>query len=141
MIQDELSQPYEVSTPLRWLIAAESATFLVAAGIHAGLIPIPEPRILPATIVEGAAGLVLGMAAYGAFARRRWARSAAVGATIFAAAGVLLGIAALAAGRGPQSSLNFVYHRVILAVLLGSLVPLLLSGRRGGNDRTHEAGT
>jgi hypothetical protein len=130
----------QVPEPLRWLTALEAAAFLFFALLHLGVrvLPIPEPRILPATVVETSAGLALGMSACGAFAQRGWARAGTIAATIFSIAGVLLGIAALADGRGPQSAINFVYHRTMLAVLIGSLALLLIWRPRTGGV-THES--
>ncbi|MDQ3432963.1 MAG: hypothetical protein M3467_12260, partial [Actinomycetota bacterium] len=45
----------------------------------------------------------------------------------FALAGVLLGTAAVAAGRGPHSVLNDTYHRVMIVVLIAGLVALSMS--------------
>src|SRR5438477_218190 len=94
--------------PLRALLPVESATFLVAALLHLG-VPISigvaelsEPRIIPATIVEGAIGVALGVSAVAAIRRRPWARPAAIAASIFSIGGVLLGMTALALGWGPE---------------------------------------
>jgi hypothetical protein len=42
--------------------------------------------------------------------------------------GVLLGIAALAAGRGPRTASNDLYHRIMLA-LIGAGLLILFFGR------------
>lgn len=57
-------------------------------------------------IVEGLCGLFLAVSAYALFTRRTWAWPAATAAHVFALAGVLLGISAIAAGRGPHTLLN-----------------------------------
>ena len=116
---------------LRALVTVVAATFLVASPIHLGLrIPLgfatlAEPRILPAAVVEGACGLVLLVAAWGLFARKRWAWTAAIVAQLFALAGVALGIFALAMGRGPTTTTNFIYHRVIAVALVAGLALVL----------------
>lgn len=51
-------------------------------------------------------------------------------------AGVLLGIGALAAGLGPTTELNYVYHRVVLVVLVAGLALLLAPIGRAALGRT-----
>ena len=120
-----------VVTTLRVLVPLEAVTFLLGASLHLGIrIPLgfavlAEPRMIDATIVEGLCGLFLAISAYAVFTRRRWAWPAAIAAHAFAVAGVLLGIGALAAGLGPTTELNYVYHRVILVVLVAGLALLL----------------
>ncbi len=56
---------------------------------------------------------------------------AAIVAHAIAIAGVLLGIAALAAGAGPTTPLNVAYHRAILSLLIvGAIVLASSPGRR-----------
>jgi len=125
--QSELDLP----APLRALLALESGTFLFASLLHLGspislgVAEVSEPRIIPATVVEGAIAFALGIAAFGAIRRRHWARTAGIAASGFSIAGVLLGITALALGAGPATPLNRVYHGVMLVVLAGTLAVLL----------------
>ena len=113
-------------------IALEASTFLLASALHSGIeIPIlssslQEPRIIPATIAEGLIGLFLAVGAYAVFAGKNWSLSLAITAHAVAIAGVLIGIAALALGRGPTTEANYIYHRVILIVLVAGLVLLLI---------------
>jgi uncharacterized membrane protein YfcA len=93
--------------------------------IPLGSAVLAEPQIIDATIVEGLCGLFLVISAYAVFTRKRWAWPAAIATHAFAVAGVLLGIGALAAGLGPTTELNYVYHRVILVVLVAGLALLL----------------
>jgi hypothetical protein len=56
---------------------------------------------------------------------------------LFAFGGVLLGIAALAAGAGPRTASNDLYHRMML-ILIGTVILILFFGRRRltqGDDR------
>ena len=135
MIATTTRPPSGVATAIAILTASEAVAFLVAALLHLGVrIPLgfavlAEPRIVPATIVEGLAGLFLGVGAYVLFTRRSWARKAAIAAHVFAVAGVLLGMAALAAGRGPRTETNDIYHLVILLALVSNLILLLAPGR------------
>jgi hypothetical protein len=116
---------------LRAELVVVACTFFVFAFLHLGTCPagIAEPRILPATIVEGLCGLCLALAAVATFAGTARAWQAAVTAHIISIGGVLLGLLAQASGNG-GTELNAVYHRTVLAVLIVSLVLLLTrSGR------------
>jgi hypothetical protein len=113
----------------------EALSFLCFALLHLGVrIPvgfavIEEPRRPFAVIVEGLAALVLTLAAFAVLTRRAWAWAAATWAHAVALAGVLWGMVAVAAGRGPHTLLNDTYHRVIVVVLGAGLILLLT--RRG----------
>ncbi len=89
-----------------------------------GFAVLAEPQIIDATIVEELCGLFLAISASAVFTRRSWAWPAAIAAHAFTVAGVLLGIGALAPGLGPTTELNYVYHRVILVVLVAGLALL-----------------
>jgi hypothetical protein len=126
------------------LAAGYAATFLVAVLLHVGVeIPLgfaalEEPRRPVAVLVEGLAGLLLGLGALAVFARRTWAWAAVTGAHAVALAGVLWGMVAVAAGRGPHTQLNDTYHRVMVALLAATLLLLLTPlGRTSlGRERT-----
>src|SRR5215831_14866098 len=107
-----------------------AVTFFVFASLHLGVHPlaIQEPLILPAAVVETVCGLCFAVAAGAAFTGATWAWPAAVWAHAISVSGVLLGILAQARSAG-STELNFVYHRVVLVVLLASLILLLI--RRG----------
>jgi hypothetical protein len=123
--------------------AAYAATFLVAVLLHVGVqIPVgfavlDEPRRPFAVIVEGVAGIVLAVGAFPVFTRKTWAWAAATWAHGVALAGVLWGMVAVAAGRGPHTELNDTYHRMMVALLGAGLILLLTPlGRRSlGRDR------
>ena len=120
-----------VATVVEVLSTVFAVTFFCGALLHlGGRIPlgvavVEEPRILPATIVEALCGLALGVAAFAVLTRRGWAWTAATAAHTFALGGVLLGMAALAAGAGPSTELNTIYHRVMLVALVAVLALLL----------------
>jgi hypothetical protein len=129
-------QPAPAAAPSQlgvWL-AAEAATFLLAALLHLGvrLGPLAEPPSMPAASVESLAGLGLAIAVAALLMRLRsaWPWRTAVAAQAFALLGVLLGITASALGPGPHSGLNDVYHRVMLLALLASLAFTLRDRRR-----------
>ena len=133
-----------LATTVGILAVLYAATFLLGALLHLGVrIPLgfavlAEPRIIPATIVEGLCGLGLAVGVYSVLAGKSWAWSAVTGAHAFALGGVLLGITALALGGGPSTELNTIYHRVMLVALVAGLVLLLTRAGRvalGRNDR------
>ena len=120
-----------VVTVITVLMVGEALTFLLAALLHLGIpLGFSEPRIIPAAIVEGLCGLFLAGSTYAVFARTRLAWGVALAAHLFAVAGVLLGIIALALGAGPSTVANTIYHRVILGVLVVVLVLLATPGAR-----------
>jgi hypothetical protein len=125
-----------IVTVITVLMIGEAVTFLLAALLHLGLpLGLSEPRIIPAAIVEGLCGLFLVVSTYAVFAHARWAWGAALAANLFAVAGVLLGITALALGAGPSTEANTIYHRVILVVLIVVLVGLSTPGARAALGR------
>jgi hypothetical protein len=126
------------------LAAGYAATFLVAVLLHVGVeIPLgfavlQEPRRPVAVLVEGVAGLLLGLGALAVLARRTWAWAAVTGAHAVALAGVGWGMVAVAAGRGPHTQLNDTYHRVMVVLLAATLLLLLTPLGRTllGRERT-----
>jgi hypothetical protein len=119
------------------LMLANAALFFFGAVQHAGIAlgPFHEPLIIPAAIVETLCGLGLLWGAITLFREGvvRW--RAALIANFVALGGVLLGIAALAAGAGPRTASNDLYHRIML-VLIGASVLILFTGRSRLNQRS-----
>ena len=118
------------------LMMANAALFFFGAVQHAG-VPIGsfhEPRIVPAAIVETLCGLSLLWGATALFRRSRVRWRMALITNFVALGGVLLGIAALAAGAGPRTASNDLYHRSML-LLIGASVLILLFGRSRPNPR------
>ncbi len=119
-----------MKTLLALLMIANAALFIFGAVQHAGVAigPFHEPRIIPAAIVETicALSLLLGAAAVLSQSMNLW-RTALV-TNLVALAGVLLGIAALAAGAGPRTASNDLYHRIML-VVIGACLVILFYGR------------
>jgi len=141
-------EPSIVRTALGLLATVYAATFVVAVLLHVGAdIPLgfavlDEPRRPFAVIVEGVAGIVLAAGAFAVFAGTTRAWAAVTGAHAVALAGVLWGMVAVAAGRGPHTQLNDTYHRVMV-VLLGTTLILLLTplGRNSlGRERNRSPG-
>jgi hypothetical protein len=110
-------------TFLGLLMIANAGLFFFGALQHAG-VPIGhfhEPRIVPATVVETICGafLVWGGVAALANTHAPWRNS--LTGNFVALAGVLLGMIALAAGRGPRTTSNDLYHRIMLILIAVSL--------------------
>jgi hypothetical protein len=78
---------------------------------------IEKPRRPFAVIVEGLTAVLLALAASAVLTRTTRAWAAATAAHAVALAGVLWGMVAVAAGRGPHTQLNDTYHRVMVVVL------------------------
>jgi hypothetical protein len=120
-----------VRTTVALLATMYAATFVVAVLLHLdveiplGFAVLDEPRRAFAVIVEGLAGIVLAVAAFGVFARKTWAWATATGAHAVALAGVVWGMVAVAAGRGPHTQLNDAYHRLMVMLLGANLILLL----------------
>jgi lysylphosphatidylglycerol synthetase-like protein (DUF2156 family) len=142
MLREATTRPRTtLATTVGTLAVLYAVTFFLGALLHLGLrIPLgfavlAEPRIIPATIVEGLCGLGLAIGAYAVLTGRGWAWSAVTGAHAFALGGVLLGITALALGAGPSTELNTVYHRVMLVALVAGMVVLLTPVARAALGR------
>jgi peptidoglycan/LPS O-acetylase OafA/YrhL len=122
---------------LRALVVLGAVAFAIGSLSHAGIdVPlgfttIDEPSIGPATFVEGVIALTFAIAAFAVTRRRPWAREALRTALLVGIGGVLLGMGALAAGRGPRTELNDLFHVVALgAMFVGWSVASSDGGRR-----------
>jgi hypothetical protein len=111
---------------LECLMIVNAALFFFGALQHAGITigHFHEPRIVPAAIVESVCGLSLVWGATAVFGHSsvKW-RTALIG-NLIPLGGVLLGMAALAAGKGPRTASNDFYHHVMLALIGASLLTL-----------------
>jgi hypothetical protein len=131
-----------IATALGVLVAVEATTFLVFGSLHLGLqIPLGfatlrEPYIWPAARVETVCCLSLALAAGTMLAGWRHAWLTAVVAHTISIGGVLLGMVALAAGRGPRTESNDIYHLTILLVMLAGLALLATPAARAALRRS-----
>jgi hypothetical protein len=118
------------------LMIANAALFFFGAVQHAGvgIGHFHEPRIIPAAIVESLCGLSLvwGVAAVFGHPPVEW-RTAVI-ANLIPFGGVSLGMAALAAGRGPRTASNDLYHHIMLALIGASLLLILFFARSAMNE-------
>ena len=117
-------------TAMGLIMISNATLFLFGAIQHIGFSVgrFHEPKIVPAFIVETICGLFLlwgSIAVFGHFPRTR---KIALISNLVALGGVLLGMAALAAGRGPRTASNDLYHRIML-LLIGASLLILFFGR------------
>src|SRR5215470_10729410 len=118
------------------LMIANTAIFFFGGVQHAGVTVgrFHEPLIIPAAIVESVCGLRLLWGAIALFrnSTRRW-RIALI-SNLIALGGVLLGIAALAAGAGPRTASNDLYHRMMLILIIAVILLLFFGPSRLKQD-------
>ena len=117
---------------LTTLMLGNAALFVFGAVQHAGLVigPFHEPHILPAAIVECicAVALVMGALAVLSGSPKSWL--AALIGNLVPIIGVMIGIVALAARRGPRTASNDLYHKIMLTLAIASLVVLFTPAGR-----------
>jgi hypothetical protein len=110
------------------VMISNAALFFFASLLHAGIIVgrLHEPQIIPATVVEAICGTFLARGALAVL--HHWAseRRVALIGNLVALGGVLLGMASLAAGKGPRTANNDLYHRLMLILIAASVVILFL---------------
>ena len=126
-----------MKTLIAIVMFANAALFVFGAIQHAGVAlgPFHEPRIVPATIVEGLCAAALAWGAAALLAGSASARVAAFTGNLVAIGGVVLGMVALAAGAGPRTASNDLYHRIMLALAAAALVMLFTPAARTSSLR------
>ncbi|MFC4551024.1 MULTISPECIES: hypothetical protein [Halorussus] len=105
---------------IRALLAAEAASFFLAAAFHAGVLVggYEHDEAMLAETVIGAV-LVGGLAL--TWARPRSTFSLAAGVQALALVGTLAGVVAILVGVGPRTAPDVAYHVVVLLVLTAGL--------------------
>ena len=108
---------------------ANAVLFFFGAVQHAGISigHFHEPHIIPAAIVESLCGLSLVWGATAVFSNSPAKWRTALIANLVPLGGVLLGMAALAAGRGPRTASNDLYHHIMLALIVTTLLILFFA--------------
>ena len=101
---------------VRSVLLLAAVSFFAAAALHRGVFGEGHQHA-PAATAEIVIGSVLLAALALSWLPSPWPARAAFAAQAFAALGVLVGLVTIAVGVGPQSSLDVVYHLVILVVL------------------------
>jgi len=117
-----------IGQAFRALVVLEALSFLFFALLHLGVrIPvgfatIGTDRIRDAAIAEGISGTLLSVSAYALLRRKDWALRATVMAQAFSLVAAVVGVGAIAAGLGPASPENDIYHRVMAPLHALSLI-------------------
>jgi len=111
------------------VMISNALLFFFGAVQHAGVSIgyFHEPRIIPAAIVESLCGLSLVWGVTAVFGHSPVEWRTAIIANLVPLGGVLLGMAALAAGRGPRTASNDLYHHIMLALIGASLLILFFA--------------
>jgi hypothetical protein len=115
-------------TTLGVIMISNAALFFFGALQHAGISigNFHEPKIIPAFIVETICGLFLLWGGVAIFDHLSSYWRIALTGNLVALAGVLLGVAALAMGRGLGPQAMDLYHRIMLGLIAVSLLLLFL---------------
>jgi hypothetical protein len=111
------------------IMISNTALFFFGAMQHAGISlgRIHEPKIIPAAIVETICGVFLlwGGIAVAGHVSSAW--TIALIGNVVALAGVLLGMVSLAAGWGPRTASNDLYHRIMLLLIVAGMLVLFFA--------------
>ena len=119
-----------VTPALRAFLAFEASTFVVAAAVHFEVL-LDGYGHLNAAVAEAVIALVLLAGLALTWTRAPWPLRAATAAQAFAMVGVLIGLATIAVGVGPQTVADVAYHLAILVVLAAGLVVSIQQALRG----------
>jgi hypothetical protein len=115
---------------VRLFLFLEGVSFVLAALIHSGVLPIGVPH-LSAAIAESLIGTVLLVALALTVFLPDLTHGIGIVAQSFALLGTLVGVFTIAIGVGPRTLPDLIYHATILLVLTWGLgVALRVSGAR-----------
>jgi hypothetical protein len=119
------------------LMLGNAALFVFGALQHAGVAfgTLHEPMIIPASIVELVCALALIWGAVAVLRVSPKALQAALIGNVVSIAGVMIGMVALAAGAGPRTASNDLYHKIMLALAAASLLIIFLPASRASLKR------
>jgi hypothetical protein len=129
------------------VMLVEAAAFGVASYLHLdGRIPLGFTTITGehfsrASVPEAVIGAVLAVGAVVVAVVPAQARTAALGATGFAAVGVLVGLGFVLTSSRPHVAADLAYHLTMLLVLLAGFVVLVRTGRGSGTPPRAWAGS
>ena len=104
------------------LMLAEAVTFAIASILHLGV----AESFIGAAIPEAIIAVVLGAAAIAVMRRGAGSWGLALAATLFALAGVIIGLSVIIGGPVSRP-IDLAYHATILVALVGTVVLLLRS--------------
>ncbi|HEU4484117.1 MAG TPA: hypothetical protein VFR96_01410 [Povalibacter sp.] len=107
----------------RWtpLLAIQALLFAVASLVHAGIL-LSGYEHSRAAVAEGVIALVLFAGLVVSFVRPQSTRTTALVTQGFALLGTLVGAFTIAIGVGPQTTADYVFHVLLLALLVSGLV-------------------
>jgi hypothetical protein len=111
------------------IMLSNAGLFFFGAIQHVGISlgNFHEPRIIPAAIVETICGISLLWGAAIVLGRPVPGWGAPLISNLIALAGVCLGMAALALGRGPRTASNDLYHHIMLVLIGVTLLVLVIA--------------
>ncbi len=104
------------------LMLIEAVTFAIASILHLGV----GETFVAAAIPEAIIAVVLGAAAIAVMRRGAGSWGLALAATLFALAGVIIGLSVIIGGPVSRP-IDLAYHATILVALVGTVVLLLRS--------------
>jgi len=104
------------------LMLIEAVTFAIASILHLGV----AESFIGAAIPEAIIAVVLGAAAIAVMRRGAGSWGLALAATLFALAGVIIGLSVIVGGPVSRP-IDLAYHATILVALVGTVVLLLRS--------------
>jgi hypothetical protein len=116
-------------TILGFIMISNAFLFLFGAIQHTGtgIGRFHEPKIIPAAIVETLCTLFLLWGGIAILSHSSGGWNIALTGNLVALGGVLLGMAMLAAGRGPRTASNDFYHHVMMVLIGASLLMLFFT--------------
>ena len=106
------------------LMLAEAVTFAIASILHFGV----AESFISAAIPEGIIAVVLGAGAVSVMRRLGGSWWIAMGTTLFALAGVIIGLSVIL-GSGVSRPIDFVYHATIFVALVVTVILLVIARR------------
>ncbi|MCQ1853302.1 hypothetical protein [Neorhizobium galegae] len=108
------------------LFLAETCLYAIASLTHAGFL-VEGHGHRQAMIAEAVIAAILLLGLLSVRLRRPWSRVAATSAQSLALLGTLVGAFTIAVGVGPQTTLDYVTHVVMILILVSGLVWLVRS--------------
>jgi hypothetical protein len=106
---------------IRLFILVEAVSFVAFALIHSGFL-IAGHEHLQARIAEGVIGTVLIIGLILSFVKPAWTRWVGIVVQGFALLGTLVGLFTIVIGIGPRTTLDLIYHPLIIAILIWGLI-------------------
>jgi hypothetical protein len=108
------------------LLVVQAILFAAASLVHAGVLLSGYEHSRAAT-AEGIIALVLLAGLVGSLVRPASTRTIALVAQGFALLGTLVGAFTIAVGIGPQTTTDYLFHAILLALLVSGLVVAWMS--------------